>query len=175
MDIVVPESFKYLYERNASRPVFKIPDPILRTVCAPITEIGPHHRDLIKRMMKAMDLANGVGLAAPQMGEAVRIIVVAPGETKPLALINPEIVEHSGEQIGQEGCLSIPGLYGDVLRAETVVVDAYDHTGKPVRYEMDGIAARVIQHEVDHLDGVLFTDKVDVATLHWMNPEIDED
>ncbi|HRI45177.1 MAG TPA: peptide deformylase, partial [Fimbriimonadaceae bacterium] len=89
---------------------------------------------------------------------------------KPLPLINPEIVAQEGSQIGEEGCLSIPGLYGDVERAAWVRVEAYDRKGRPIEIEMEGIAARVVLHEVDHLNGVLFIDKVDEATLHWQHP-----
>ncbi|MCC7103400.1 MAG: peptide deformylase [Fimbriimonadaceae bacterium] len=175
MDIVVPDEFKYLYVTNAERPVVKIPDPVLRKICQDVSSVSKKTEALISTMMNALKLANGIGLAAPQMGSLDRIIIVAPAGTKPLVLINPVITERHGEQIGQEGCLSIPGLYGDVLRSESVEVQAYDRKGKPMSYEMSGLPARVIQHEVDHLDGILFIDKVDMATLHWSHPEVDDE
>lgn len=171
----MPDEFKYLYVTNADRPVVKIPDPVLRKVCNEVTAVTKKTDELIKSMLHALRLANGIGLAAPQMGSLERIIIVAPAGTKPLVLVNPVITEKHGEQIGQEGCLSIPGLYGDVLRAESVEVQAFDRKGKPVSYEMAGLPARVVQHEVDHLDGVLFIDKVDMATLHWSHPETDDE
>lgn len=175
MDIVVPDEFKYLYVTNAERPVVKIPDPVLRKICHDVSSVSKKTEALITKMMNALKLANGIGLAAPQMGSLDRIIIVAPAGTKPLVLINPVITKRHGEQMGQEGCLSIPGLYGDVLRSESVEVQAYDRKGKPMSYEMSGLPARVIQHEVDHLDGILFIDKVDMATLHWSHPEADDE
>lgn len=175
MEIVVPEEFKYLYVQTKERPVVKVPHPVLRQVATDVAEVGPKISKLVDDMLKIMKQANGVGLAAPQVGVGKRVIVIAPEGMRPLPLINPVIVEQSGEMIGQEGCLSIPGLYGDVTRSAAVVVEAYDRKGKPVTYEMEGMAARVVQHEIDHLDGVLFIDKVDVATLHWSHPGGDDD
>lgn len=170
MEIVVPEEFKYLYEQNDDRPVVKVPDPVLRVKAEEVTSLK-EVQSLIDQMVSAMKKANGIGLAAPQLGVLKRVIVIAPGGSKPLALINPVILSQEGSQIGQEGCLSIPGLYGDVERAEKVRIEAYDRSGKPCAWEMESLAARVVLHEVDHLDGVLFTDKVDHATLHWMHPD----
>lgn len=176
MEIVVPEEFEYLYEQNATRPIVKIPSPVLRAVALEVTKLDKATLKFINQMVKEMDKANGIGLAAPQLGVSKRIIVISPGESKPIALINPVITETSGEEVGQEGCLSIPGLYGDVLRFASITVEAHDINGKPVAYDMSGLSARVIQHEVDHLEGKLFIDTVDVATLHWMHPhEGDED
>ena len=175
MDVVVPDEFKYLYVTNAERPVVKIPDPVLRKTCKEVEEVTRRTDGLIGVMLKALKVSNGIGLAAPQMGNTERVIIVPPAGSKPLVLINPAITESHGEQIGQEGCLSIPGLYGDVLRAETVEVQAYDRKGKPVSYEMSGLHARVVQHEIDHLDGILFIDKVDMATLHWSHPDADDE
>jgi peptide deformylase len=105
------------------------------------------------------------------VGILQRLIIIAPEDMKPTPVINPRVVKATGEQIGQEGCLSIPGLYGDVKRAQSVVVEAYDRKGRAVTYELEDMAARVMLHEIDHLDGILFIDKVDPATLHWMNPD----
>ncbi len=90
---------------------------------------------------------------------------------KPVAMINPRIVKAEGEEMGLEGCLSIPGLYGEVMRAAYVEVEALDRKGRELVYELEGMHARVVQHEVDHLDGVLFIDKVAVETLHWSHPD----
>ena len=117
-----------------------------------------------------MRAANGVGLAAPQLGILQRIFVYDAGDGFQ-ALINPKILQRKGEQIGVEGCLSLPGLQGDVARADEVVVKGVDQFGKPVRIRGDGLTARVIQHEMDHLDGVLFIDRADPASLHWVTAE----
>lgn len=176
MTVVVPDEFKYLYETGPKRPVIKVPAEVLRQKAREVTKISKKTRQLADDMTRIMKQANGVGLAAPQIGVLDRVIVIAPHGMKPTALINPEITRMEGEQIGQEGCLSIPGLYGDVKRAAVVEVEAYDLKGKCYTFEMEGMAARVVQHEIDHLDGILFIDKVIVETLHWQSPEtaIDE-
>lgn len=174
MEIVVPTEFKFLYETNEQRPVVKIPEPVLREVAKPIEKISKRHVKLAEKMVAIMKNANGVGIAAPQVGVSERIVVIAP-ERKPIVLVNPSITEKSGTQIGEEGCLSIPGLYGDVERFESVIVEAYDIKGRPIEFEMKGYPAVVVQHEIDHLDGILFIDKVNEATLHWMDPNPERD
>ncbi len=169
MEIVVPSEFQHLYEVGPDRPVVKIPDPVLRNPAKPIEKLTKRHAKLAENMIRIMKEAHGVGIAAPQVGVSERLVVIAP-DKKPIVLINPTIVERDGSQIGEEGCLSIPGLYGDVERALNVRVEAWDIKGRPVDYEMEGYAAVVVQHEVDHLDGVLFIDKVDESTLHWQDP-----
>jgi len=176
MQIVVPDEFKYLYARDAERPIVKVPDPVLRQTAVEVARLSKKTLLLVDDMMRIMRKANGVGLAAPQVGILQRVIVVAPLDFKPMALINPVITKAEGEQIGQEGCLSIPGLYGDVKRADFVEVDCIDRKGREITIELEGMPARIVQHEIDHLDGVLFIDKVDVATLHWAHPgEVEED
>jgi peptide deformylase len=176
MEIVVPDEFKYLYVQNAERPVVKVPDPVLRKTADPVMKIAKKQVLLIDDMIRVMKQANGVGLAAPQIGILQRIIVIAPEGMRPTALINPVVVKSEGEFIGQEGCLSIPGLYGDVKRPEYVEVEAMDRRGREVVFELEGMPAKVVQHEIDHLDGILFTDKVDMATLHWAHPNsVDHD
>ena len=172
MEVVVPDEFKHLYVQNDERPVVKIPNPVLRKVADEI-KISKKTDFTINEMMRIMRKAHGIGLAAPQVGLSQRLIVIAPPEYKPTALINPKIIKAEGEQIGQEGCLSIPGLYGDVKRFEYVEVEAIDRKGRELIFELDGLAARVLQHEIDHLDCILFIDKVDLATLHWVDPEQD--
>ncbi len=171
MQVVVPEEFRYLYAQNAERPVVKIPAAVLRQKANKVSKVSAKTLKLVDELMRVMKLANGIGLAAPQLGHLNRIVVIAPDGMKPMALINPVVVKAEGEQVGQEGCLSIPGLYGDVQRAMFVEVEALDRTGHEILLKMQGMPARVVQHEIDHLDGILFIDKVDPATLHWSHPE----
>jgi len=170
MQIVVPDEFKHLYITDAERPIVKIPTPVLRQSAVPVSKVNKKTLLLLDDMARIMRRANGVGLAAPQLGVLQRVILIAPDDMRPTGLINPKIVKAEGEQIGQEGCLSIPGLYGDVKRAEYVEVEAIDRKGREVVFELEGMPARVVQHEIDHLDGVLFIDKVIPETLHWIDP-----
>ena len=138
-------------------------DPVLRQKAEPLAAVDEDTRRLIQDMFETMYEADGVGLAAPQVGVSKRIIVVDPHEpeVKPIGLINPVIVRLSDEVArGEEGCLSIPGLKDIVERPDAVVVEGIDADGKPLRIEAEGLFARVLQHEVDHLDGVLFVDRV---------------
>ena len=175
MDIVVPDEFEYLYVRNAERPVVKIPDPVLRKVANPVNKFGPKIAQLADELVRLMKKSNGVGLAANQLGYLQRMCAIAPAGERASVLINPVIVKCEGEQLGEEGCLSIPGLYGDVKRFSYVEVEAYDKRGRLLVYELEGMPARIAQHEIDHLDGVLFIDKVDIATLHWVHPDVDRE
>ena len=136
-------------------------DPVLREKAQPVPEVNEELRRLIADMFETMYAAEGVGLAAPQIGLGIRVIVVDPQDeaTQPFALFNAEVVSQGGEtDKAEEGCLSIPGVRDVVERSTSVVVEALDVQGKPVRIEADGFLARVLQHEVDHLDGVLFLD-----------------
>ena len=171
MDVVVPDEFKYLYEKTPERPVVKVPDPVLRATAQEVERVGKSTNLLIDNMMRIMKMAHGIGLAAPQVGVLQRVVVVATADMRPTAFVNPEIISAEGEVVWQEGCLSIPGLYGDVKRSEFVKVEAMDRKGDFYEWELEGMPARVMQHEIDHLDGVLFIDKVDLATLHWSHPE----
>lgn len=113
---------------------------------------------LISDMLQTMYKSDGVGLAAPQVGEKLRIVVLDVGQG-PVCLINPILERQEGEEIDQEGCLSLPGIVGDVKRAAKVRVSGLGPNGKPVRYDADGLFARCLQHEIDHLEGILFVDK----------------
>ncbi len=175
MLVVVPDEFQYLYVQNDERPVVKIPADVLRAVAAPVPKITKKTQFLIDDMVRIMKKASGIGLAAPQVGVSSRLIVIAPDDMKPMALINPRVIREEGEQIGQEGCLSIPGLYGDVIRAAYIEVEAIDRRGNLITLELEGLPARVVLHEVDHLDGVLFTDKVDPKSLNWRDPDGPDD
>ncbi|NMA83849.1 MAG: peptide deformylase [Epulopiscium sp.] len=136
-------------------------DEILRKRSKEVTEITPKILTLIEDMIETMHDADGVGLAAPQVGILRRIIVVDIGdENGPIALINPRLIKSKGEQIGSEGCLSIPGVLGEVNRPQSVVVVGLNPAGEEVQIESEDLLARVFCHEIDHLDGVLFTDKV---------------
>ncbi len=138
-------------------------DPVLRQKAESLGQVDDEIRRLIKDMFETMYEADGVGLAAPQVGVSQRVIVVDPHEqdVKPFGLVNPVIVESADDtERGEEGCLSIPGLKDIVERPASIVVEALDAEGKPVRIEAEGLLARVLQHEVDHLDGILFIDRV---------------
>lgn len=132
--------------------------PVLRQKARRVERVDQEIRDLADEMLKTMYEANGVGLAAPQVAVPLRLIVVDAGEG-PLTLVNPEIIKREGEAEDVEGCLSIPGLYGIVNRAAKVVVAALDRNGNPVVVAGEDLLARALQHEIDHLDGILFVDR----------------
>ena len=142
---------------------------ILKQISKPVLKITEDVAELTEQMQIIMRAANGVGLAAPQLGILQRIIVYDAGDGFH-ALINPKILQRRGTQVGVEGCLSIPGLQGDVERAAEVVVKAQDQFGKPVRIRGEGLAARVLQHEIDHLDGILFIDR-NPQNLHYVTAD----
>jgi peptide deformylase len=140
--------------------ILHFPDPRLRTVAQPVTEVDASLRQLIDDMFETMYTAPGIGLAATQVNVDKRVVVIDISEEKerPLCLINPEILELSGTEEMEEGCLSVPGFYETVQRAEQVRVRALDRDGKPFELEAGGLLAVCIQHEIDHLDGKLFVD-----------------
>ena len=142
-------------------------DPRLEQISEPVTELTPEVRKLVKDMFETMYFTNGVGLSAPQIGINRRILVidVSGGNdlTKQITLINPTVVEQTGEQKGSEGCLSFPGLFADVTRASYVKARGIDLNGKPVELEGSELLARAILHEIDHLDGILFTQRMKKA------------
>ncbi|MUT66825.1 peptide deformylase [Paenibacillus sp. NEAU-GSW1] len=143
----------------AIRLIVKDPDPVLREPAKEVTKFNANLAKLLKDMAETMYDAEGVGLAAPQVGISKRVIVVDIGdETGLIEMVNPVIVEQDGEQFGPEGCLSIPNLNGDVRRADRVVVSGQRADGTPFTVEAKGFMARAFQHEVDHLNGILFTD-----------------
>ena len=128
-------------------------DPILEKVCKEVKEVTPRIKELIEDMLETMYDANGVGLAAPQVGVLKRIVVIDVTGEDPIVLINPRILETSGEQTGGEGCLSLPGKSGTVTRPNYVKVKAYDRDMKPFEIEGTELLARAFCHEIDHLDG----------------------
>ena len=131
----------------------------LSKVCRPVTSFDERLATLIDDMKETLVEANGVGLAAPQVGVLRRLVVVDLGD-EIIELVNPRILETSGEQDGLEGCLSVPGVYHDVVRPSKVIVKAQDANGVEFTLKASGLMARVIQHEYDHLDGVLFVDRL---------------
>jgi len=149
------------------RPIVSIPDAVLRRKAKKVTAFDKDLQTLIDDMIETMRVAPGVGLAAPQVDESLRLIVVEYGEDededapkKLYTVINPEIVSTSEELTdGTEACLSIPRIMGDVERHEKIVVKGFNRFGKPVKYKLSGWMARIFQHEIDHLEGVLFTDR----------------
>ncbi len=160
----------------AIREIVKIPDPVLRRKAHKITTFDKNLQTLVDDMIETMRVAPGVGLAAPQVGISERLIVVEYGddedETVPkklYAVINPEIVQASEEKLeGIEACLSIPQLAGEVERHEKITVKGLNRYGKPTKIKAEGWLARIFQHEIDHLEGVLFTDR---ASRVWRPKE----
>jgi len=146
------------------RPVRIYGDPVLRLKAREIAEFDDSLRQLVADLEQTMHAFNGVGLAANQVGVAQRVLIVdVPVDDETRArhvLVNPLLSEREGTQDGEEGCLSIPGIYEDVKRARSVRVRAFDEFGRPVEFAAEGYLARAIQHEVDHLDGVLFVDRI---------------
>jgi peptide deformylase len=140
------------------------PDSVLRKKSDSVDRISPRIEKLADEMIQTLRWANGVGLAAPQVGELVRVAVIDPGgedaSKGPLCLVNPEIVETRGTQTAEEGCLSIPGIYETLERPAFVLVRGLDICGNPVELECRDILARAISHEIDHLDGILFIDRL---------------
>ncbi len=140
-------------------PIHLLGSPVLREPSAPVPEVTDEVRRLVENMFETMDAAEGVGLAANQIGQAIRIAVV-DAEGSRIAMINPVISEASGKAREEEGCLSIPDVYGEVTRPERIVLEATGQDGAPYRLEAEGLLARAIQHEIDHLDGILFLDRL---------------
>jgi peptide deformylase len=134
-------------------------DEILRKKCRAVDEIKDRELVLLDDMLETMYAADGVGLAAPQVGILKRLVVIDVGEG-PMKLVNPEIVENDGEVVDYEGCLSVPGEQGNVIRPETVKVKALNEKGENIEIIGSGLLARALCHEIDHLNGVLFIDKV---------------
>ncbi|MDD5013775.1 MAG: peptide deformylase [Atribacterota bacterium] len=135
-------------------------DPILREKAPLVEEITPDILNLIKDMAETMYTGSGAGLAAPQVGVSKRIIVIDGEEDGLIALINPMIVKSEGELVEEEGCLSIPGIYSQVKRSSKVTVKALNENGDSIEITKEGLSSRALQHEIDHLNGILFIDKI---------------
>lgn len=150
----------------AAKEVLTWPDERLRQVCAPVTEFGDALRSFVADMEAVMRSGPAaVGIAAPQVGCLRRVVIVDASARKGrnhgrLVLVNPEIVSWDGSVKGREGCLSVPDMTGNVVRAQNIAIECVDEYGRPQSYEMSHFEARVVQHELDHLDGLLFLDRV---------------
>jgi peptide deformylase len=139
-----------------------LPDSVLRQKAKKITIIDSSTQKLIDDMIDTMRANSGVGLAAPQIGISLRLAVIEiPESGKVITLVNPEIVKRQGERILEEACLSVPGYYGEIKRAETVTVKARDRNGKNFRLKGKNLLAQALEHETDHLDGILYIDHID--------------
>ncbi len=139
------------------------PDPILRKKCEPVEELTAEIKELVLAMLATMKAKNGIGLAGPQVGVLKQIITIGeiPKVTKPIGLINPKIIKKAkGREFGEEGCLSIPGIYEKVGRSKIIKVSGITPEGKKVVLQTEDLFARVLQHEIDHLSGILFPDRM---------------
>ncbi|TME06546.1 MAG: peptide deformylase [Chloroflexi bacterium] len=142
------------------RPILNFENPVLREKAKKVARIDASIQRLLDDLTETMLAAPGAGLAANQIGVALRVCVVKGDDKQIWGLVNPEVVKKDGVQVGYEGCLSYPGWVGEVERAETVVVKGRNRHGKEIRVKSSGFTARAFQHELDHLDGVLFTDRL---------------
>ena len=140
------------------RPLHLLGSPVLRERATEVEGITPEVRTLVADLFDTMRAAQGIGLAANQVGSTDRVAVVDTGEDPPIVLINPVITQREGKERGEEGCLSIPDIYGDVDRAARIVVETTSLDGERIAVEASAMCARVVQHEIDHLDGILFLD-----------------
>ena len=150
----------------AIRKIREMGDPVLTKRCKEVTEITPRIQELIDDMFETLYEANGVGLAAPQVGILKRIVVIDVTGEDPILMINPKIIETSGEQEGYEGCLSVPGKSGNVTRPNYVKAVAYDENMEPFEIEGTELLARAICHELDHLDGHIYVEKVEAPLVN---------
>ena len=139
------------------------PDPVLKKKAEPVKQFGPEEQKLFDDMIKTMHAEDGVGLAAPQVGISKRILIASPTMTEgeEYVFVNLEILEARGRELGLEGCLSLPGISGEIPRAKIIRFRALDRQGKAVEMEVKDFFARIIQHELDHLNGILLIDRVD--------------
>ena len=156
----------------AAIPIRVVPDPILRQKSKRVRYVDGSIQRLVADMLETMHAASGAGLAAPQVGTALRLIVIGiPGE-EDIVLINPEIVRRTGERLVDEGCLSIPGYVGQIKRCQQVTAKGLDQTGKKVRIKAEELLAEVLEHEIDHLNGILYIDHLESPDkLHKVEPE----
>lgn len=158
--------------------VIPYPHPTLRVRSKPIRRVDSQLREIAEQMLELMYESNGVGLAANQVDLPLRLFVANPegqrGEGEELILLNPELQRPKGNETAQEGCLSLPGVYGQVKRPKSVRVSAYDLKGNPIERTVDGFLARVLQHENDHIDGVMFFDRMSEEARNELDDQLDE-
>ncbi len=151
-------------------PIRVFPDPILNQKAKRIRAIDGSIQKLIGDMIETMHYIHAAGLAAPQVGVSLRVIVIGlPGE-EDLALINPEVVRRTGERLVDEGCMSVPGYHGDIKRVEKVTVKGLNRDGKEIRIKADGLLAQALEHEIDHLKGILYIDHPETK-IYKIEPE----
>jgi len=174
-----------------TRPIVRYPDPVLRAKCHPVTTVTPEIRALADDMLETMREANGIGLAAPQIAVDVQLAVIdvshnpdsislfkIDGEKAavlkhmPIVFLNPQLELGSAKDIGEEGCLSFPRLRGDIRRSSTIKVTYQDLDGKTTTIETDGLLARAFQHEIDHLNGILFIDRLNAVAKVGMKRKL---
>jgi peptide deformylase len=151
----------------ATRPIRRFGDPVLRQKAARITSFDYNLRAIVSDLRETLAEAGGVGLAAPQVGLSMRLLIIDIQDQGSYVLVNPEIVKRTGKRVVTEGCLSFPGWFGEVERSERVSVRAKDEFGKDVRIAADDLLAQAIEHEVDHLNGILFTDRLIAPDRLW--------
>jgi len=157
-------------------PIRLVDDPILRQKAKRVSSIDASIQRLINNMVETMHEASGVGLAAPQVGVSLRVIVIEAPEEELLVLINPQIVKKSGERMVDEGCLSIPGYRATVKRSESVTAKGLDRHGKEIRIKAKELLAQALEHEIDHINGVLYIDYLEsLDQLRKMGPEETEE
>ena len=149
----------------AIRPIITQEDPVLSKVCHPVTKFDERLAELLDDMRETLAKANGVGLAAPQVGILRRVVLVVNAQGEMMELVNPTILDQSGEQEGLEGCLSVPGMWGYVTRPDWVKVKAQDRNGNWFEAEGTGLTARCFCHELDHLDGHLYSELDDLDRM----------
>jgi peptide deformylase len=150
-------------------------DPVLRRVAEPVLAVAPEIKKIIADMVESMWQQVGIGLAAPQVGVSLRIVVMDDGKGGASALINPAVTDRRGSVRDEEGCLSLPGIFAEIERSKWVRVSAEDEEGRPISFEAQGLRAKVIQHEIDHLDGVLFIDHLPPVARDRIKKRIQKD
>lgn len=156
-------------------PIVVYGDPVLRVKARPVARVDAEIRQLLADMHETMVQAPGIGLAANQVGRPVRCLVASVDDSN-LLMVNPRIVSRKGSYEAVEACLSLPGLQATVPRAERVVVAGLNRNGKPTKVEAEGLLARCLQHEIDHLDGIVFPDRALPGSIHWVREEgVDEE
>ncbi len=163
----------------AIKKILTVPDPILRKHAKKVSSFDKSLKKLVADMMETLHDANGAGLAAPQVGVSQRVIVLCINEnqsTTELAIVNPEVVKRKGERICKEGCLSIPGYFGEIRRSEEVKVKGVDITGKELKIKGQGLLGQALEHEIDHLNGILYVDHLESQDkLKKLEPEPEQE
>ena len=153
-------------------PICHLPDPVLRRKAKRVPRIDHSIQQLIDDMVETMQQVNGVGLAAPQVGIPLRLVVLQMPDEKPIAIINPEVVKRAGEREVSEGCLSVPGYGGEIKRSVSVTVKGWDRQGKAIRIKATDLMAQALEHELDHLNGTLYIDHIESQDKLYKTQEV---